>query len=114
MAFDSGKYLLHVLLVLGVMSIITLRQTGEVATRGYAVAELEKQRVELLRKQDQLKVQYAMSQSLDRVRVRAEQLGLRPASHSQVRYMTITTTNLLDTMPLSPTIMPHSNAGRQP
>ncbi len=84
---DSGRYLFAIILLLCLMSLLTLGQTGIVATRGYAVTNLEMRHRELMRVHNQLEVRYAEAQSLGRVRKRAEQLGLRPIKAEQVRYM---------------------------
>jgi hypothetical protein len=84
---DRGRYLLATILLLCLMSLLTLGQTGVVATRGYAVTNLEMQHRELMRVHNQLEVRYAEAQSLGRIRKRAEQLGLRPIQAEQVRYM---------------------------
>jgi hypothetical protein len=86
---DGSRYLLGVVVLLCLMSMIALAQTGVVATRGYAIVELEAQRTELLRERSQLQLHYAEAQSLEHIRARAEQLGLRPMSKEQVRYITI-------------------------
>jgi hypothetical protein len=87
--FDSGRYLLHIIILLCLMSLLTLGQTGVVATKGYAVSTLETDKKELIRLREQLEVRYATAQSLERIRRRAEQLGLRPTRQEQIRYMTI-------------------------
>ncbi len=87
--FDSGRYLLHIIILLCLMSLLTLGQTGVVATKGYAVSTLENDKKELVRLRDQLEVRYATAQSLERIRRRAEQLGLRPTRQEQIRYITI-------------------------
>lgn len=89
LSFDSSRYLLSAIVLLCLMSLITLAQTGVVATRGYAVTGLEAQRTSLLRQIDQLEVRYAEAQSLEYIRARAEHIGMRPIEHAQVRYITI-------------------------
>lgn len=88
--FDGSRYLLRVVLVLCLMSLLTLAQTGVLATKGYHIAELESRKTILIRQRDQLHARYAEMQSLERIRSRAEQLGLRPVRREQVRYITIT------------------------
>lgn len=89
LTFDSSRYLLSLIVLVSLMSLISLGQTGVVATRGYAVADLEAQQTNLLRKRNQLEVRYAAAQSLEHIRTRAEQLGLRPIAQNQIRYLTI-------------------------
>lgn len=86
---DGSRYLLGLVLILCLMSLIVLAQTGVVATKGYAIRDLEAQKVALLRERSALQVRQARAQSLERVRRRAEQIGLRPYSEAQVRYVTI-------------------------
>lgn len=86
---DGSRYLLGLVVILCLMSLIVLAQTGVVATKGYEIARLEAERVSLLRERSALQVRQARAQSLSRVRLRAEQIGLRPYSDAQVRYVTI-------------------------
>lgn len=85
----SSRYSIWIIVLLCLISLLTLGQTGMVATKGYAVAELQSQRTELLRDMTHLEVQLASARSLDRVRSRAEQMGMRPATRNQIRYVTI-------------------------
>ncbi len=96
---DSSRYLLGVIVLLCLMSMIALGQTGVVATKGYAIVELENQRTELLRERSQLQLRYAEAQSLEHIRTRAEQIGLRPIRREQARYVTIHEQSLPGTMP---------------
>lgn len=89
LAFDGSRYFLRVVLFLCLMSLLTLAQTGILATRGYTVAELETRQTTLLRERDLLHARYAEMQSLERIRSRAETLGLRPMQREQVQYITI-------------------------
>lgn len=105
LSFNSGRYFIHAVVLLCLMSLLTLGQTGILATRGYVVADLEQQRVELLRMRDQLEVRYAEAQSLERIRARANQIGLRPMEREQAQYISITNptvTNLATTNTISP------------
>jgi cell division protein FtsL len=86
---DGSRYLMVVVILLGLMSMIALVQTGVVATKGYAIVELETQRATLLRENSDLELRMAAAQSLGRVRARAEELGLRPVTDEQIRYITI-------------------------
>ncbi len=88
---DGSRYLLGVVILLGLMSMIALLQTGVVATKGYAIVALESRLVELRRENSDLQLRLASAQSLDTVRERAAQLGLRPMTSEQVRYITIET-----------------------
>jgi hypothetical protein len=84
---DGSRYLLGLVLILALMSLIVLAQTGVVATKGYAIARLEAERTSLTRERSQLQVRQARAQSLELIRRRAEQIGLRPIAPEQVRYL---------------------------
>lgn len=99
---DGSRYLLGLVVILAIMSLIVLAQTGVVATRGYAIAALESEKVTLQREHSQLQVRQARAQSLERIRRRAEQIGLRPITPDQVRYVTI------------PGLKPQDNATQAP
>jgi hypothetical protein len=86
---DGSRYLFGVVLLLCLMSLISLAQTGVVATKGYALANLEAHKIELLRERSQLELRRADAHSLDRVRLRARELGMQPISEDQVQYLTI-------------------------
>ncbi len=86
---DGSRYLLGLVLILSLMSLIVLAQTGVVATRGYAIAKLEDRRVALLRERTVLQERQARAQSLEQIRRRAEQIGLRPMAPDQARYLSI-------------------------
>jgi hypothetical protein len=106
---DGSRYFLGVVVVLGLMSMITLGQTGVVATRGYAIVALEQQRTHLLRERSQLQLEYAAAQSLERVRARAEQIGLRPiTAEQQVQYVT------LESQADDPSELPVADAATRP
>jgi hypothetical protein len=85
----KSSYLVHIIVLLCLMSLLTLGQIGVVATKGYAVSALQTEKTLLLRQRDQLEVRYATAQSLEHIRRRAEQIGLRPISPDQVEYVTI-------------------------
>lgn len=91
---DGSRYLVRVILLLCLMSLITLGQTGVVATKGYAVASLQMQRTELIRQRNHLEARYAAAQSLDHIRKQAERIGLRPAHRDQMHYITVVDTTL--------------------
>lgn len=108
---DGSRYLLGLVLILSLMSLIVLAQTGVVATRGYAIANLESQKVTLLRERTLLQERQARAQSLERIRRRAEQVGLRPMSPEQARYLAIPELSAPDPAPTAaPTPMPEGRA----
>jgi hypothetical protein len=86
---DGSRYLLGLVLILCLMSLIVLAQTGVVATKGYAIVDLETQKTLLLREQNQLQVRLAQAHALDRVQERALGIGLRPRTPDQVRYIEV-------------------------
>lgn len=87
---DGGRSLIAAVLVLVLMSLISLGQTGRLAATGYQVSQLQQQRTVLLRDQSRLHLQLSRAQALDQIRKRAEAQGLRPMTPDQVRYTTIT------------------------
>lgn len=84
---DGGRFLLGLVLILCAMSLVVLVQTGIVATKGYAISSLERQKLNLTREHSLLQERQARAQSLERIRNRAEEIGLRPITEDQVRYM---------------------------
>jgi hypothetical protein len=86
---DGSRYLLGAVLILCLVSLIALGQTGLVATKGYAIAQLEQERTTLLRERSQLQLRLAAAKSLERIERRAGELGLRPLTREQSRYITV-------------------------
>lgn len=84
---DGGRFLLGLVIILCSMSLVVLVQTGIVATKGYAISTLEDEKVDLGRERSLLQERQARAQSLDRIRRRADEIGLRPIADNQVRYM---------------------------
>jgi hypothetical protein len=84
---DGGRFLLGLVAILCLMSLVVLVQTGNVATKGYAISALEAERTALIREHSLLQERQARAQSLERIRRRAEQIGLRPLTPDQVRYV---------------------------
>lgn len=87
---DGSRYLLGVVVLLCLMSMIALGQTGVVATKGYSIVTLEQRITELKRERGQLQQEYAEARSLERIRARATEIGLRPMDLTQARYLNIT------------------------
>ena len=86
---DGSRYLLGAVVILCLVSLIALGQTGVVATKGYAITQLESTRTTLLRERSQLQLRLAAAKSLDHIQQRAEAIGLRPMTDDQARYITI-------------------------
>ena len=72
-----------------ILSILYLAQTGRVATAGYRLQELERERTQLLREAEQYQFRIAQASRLNAIADRAQKLGLRPATYEQQRYTTI-------------------------
>lgn len=87
---DGGRYLVAAAVLLALMSLLTLGQTGRLATKGYQLAQIEQQRTQLIRERNALQMQLSEAQSLAEVRRRAETLNLRPVSQEQIRYVPAT------------------------
>src|SRR5690242_9344582 len=86
---DGGRYLIAAALLLSLMSLITLGQTGRLAAKGYEIAQLQERKTELLRERSTLNLRLSEAQSLDAIQRRAEALHLRPMTSEQARYITI-------------------------
>lgn len=97
---DGARYLLGLVILLCLMSLIVLVQTGVVATRGYAISTLEAQKVSLLRERTRLQERQARAQSLERIRRRAEQIGMMPVQDRQIRYIELPAA--AERMPVAP------------
>jgi hypothetical protein len=86
---DGGRYLIAAAVIFSLMSLISLGQTGRVATQGYEVAQLQNQRTELLRERSTLQLRLSEAQSLQQIQQHAKGLGLRPMTPDQAKYVTI-------------------------
>ncbi len=109
---DGSRYLLGLVLILCLMSLIVLAQTGVVATRGYAISDLEAEKVSLLRARTQLQERQARAHSLERIRRRAEQNGLRPVRDAQIRYLELPALSALTAPPVDPAGQPDASSDR--
>jgi hypothetical protein len=89
--FKLGKpgLLLGAVAVVCLLSLLFLAQTGRVATAGYRLQQLEREHTLLLREAEQYEFRIAQASRLDVIAVRAEKIGLRPATNDQIRYATI-------------------------
>jgi hypothetical protein len=96
---DGSRYLLWLAVFIALMSLVVLAQTGVVATRGYAIAQLMNERALLLREHSQLQLRLSEAQSLDRIRARAEEMGMRPMTPDQVRYVVVPELLATDAIP---------------
>jgi hypothetical protein len=86
---DGGRHLIAAALLLSMISLISLNQTGRLAAIGYDITTLRQQKTILLRERNDMLLRLSQAQSLDTVRKRAEELKLRPLTDDQIRYMTV-------------------------
>jgi len=49
LSLDGGRYLIAAAVILSLMSLISLGQTGRLATQGYQLAQMQTERAQLLR-----------------------------------------------------------------
>lgn len=86
---DGGRYLIAAAVLLSLMSLISLAQTGRLATQGYEIAQLQTDKVTLQRERNDLLLRLSRAQSLENIERRAKDLQLRPITPDQARYITI-------------------------
>lgn len=101
---DGSRYLLGAIILLCLVSLIALAQTGVVATKGYEISQLEQERVQLLRERSQLQMRLAAAQSLHEVQRRALVLGLKPMTEEQAIYMIVPDTIMNSPLSLSQSV----------
>lgn len=89
---DGGRYLIAAALLLSLMSLVSLAQTGRLATKGYQLAQLQNQQTQLLRERSAMLLRLSEAESLKSVERRAKTLDLRPMAPEQARYITIALT----------------------
>jgi hypothetical protein len=89
LSLDGGRYLIAAAVILSLMSLISLGQTGRLATQGYQVAQLQAERTQLLRQRSALQLRLSEAESLLKIDQRASALGLRPMTPDQARYVTV-------------------------
>jgi cell division protein FtsL len=86
---DGGRYLIAAALILAMLSLISLGQTGRLATQGYELTELQTERTQLLREHSALQLRLSEAQSFLKIEGRADKLKLRQMTPEQVRYITV-------------------------
>jgi hypothetical protein len=86
---DGGRYLIAAALLLSLMSLVSLGQTGRLATQGFHISQLEDKREVLLRERSRLEHRLSKAQSLTQIEQRAAEQGLRPMAPEQARYITL-------------------------
>lgn len=86
---DGGRYLIAAAVIFALLSLISLGQTGRLATQGYELANLQQTQRELTRQHGALQLQLSEAQSLLKIENRAKALNMQPMTPAQVRYITI-------------------------
>ncbi|MBK9713697.1 MAG: hypothetical protein IPO81_20720 [Kouleothrix sp.] len=86
---DGGRYLIAAALIFSCLSLISLGQTGRLATQGYEMAQLQAEHTDLLRQRNALQLRLSQAQSLEQIQRRAADMHLRPMAPEQARYITI-------------------------
>jgi hypothetical protein len=86
---DEPALILGTIIMICIVSVLFLAQTGRVTTAGLRLQELEREHVHLLHEVQQYQYRIAKASRLDGIAERAQVLGLRPAKAKQLRYTTI-------------------------
>ena len=89
LSLDGGRYLIAAAVILSLMSLISLGQTGRLATQGYQLAQMQTERAQLLRQRSALQLQLSEAASLLKIDQRASALRLRPMTPDQAHYVTV-------------------------
>ena len=89
LSLDGGRYLIAAAVILSLMSLISLGQTGRLATQGYELAQMQAERTQLLRQRSALQLQLSEAASLLKIDQRANALGMRPMRPDQAHYVTV-------------------------
>jgi hypothetical protein len=86
---DGGRYLIAAGLILSLMSLISLGQTGHLAAQGYELAKLQSEQTDLLRARSALQLRLSEAESLTKIEQRAASENMRLMTPDQARYITI-------------------------
>lgn len=86
---DALKLVVGAVVIVCILSMLFLAQTGRVASAGFQLQALEREQVALMVEAEQHKYRIARASRLDVVAERATRLGLRPATGEQLQYATI-------------------------
>ena len=78
LSLDGGRYLIAAAVILSLMSLISLGQTGRLATQGYELAQLQTERTQLLRQRSALQLQLSEAASLLEDRSARQRAGTAP------------------------------------
>lgn len=86
---DGGRYLIAAALILAMLSLLSLGQTGRLATQGYELANMQAEHTELQRQHSALQLRLSEAQSFLKIEGRAAALKLQSMAPEQARYITI-------------------------
>ena len=86
---DGGRYLIAAAVIFALLSLISLGQTGRLATQGYELSNLQDTQTRLLREHGALQLRLSEAPSLVRIEQRARALNMQPLAPAQARYITI-------------------------
>jgi hypothetical protein len=86
---DGGRYLIAAALILSMISLISLNQTGQLASIGHDISRLRSEKAVLLRERNNLLLRLSKAQSLEAIEKRAVDIQLRPLTSEQQRYMIV-------------------------
>ena len=100
---DGGRYLIAAALLLSLMSLLSLGQTGRLATKGYQLAQLQGEQKQLMRERSAVLLRLSEAESLTSIEKRARVLNLRPMAPEQARYVTIEGDAVGGTQPIGDT-----------
>ena len=89
LSLDGGRYLIAAAVILSLMSLISLGQTGRLATQGYELAQMQTERIQLLRQRSALQLQLSEAASLLKIDQRANALRMRPMTPDQAHYVMV-------------------------
>ncbi|MFD3162475.1 MULTISPECIES: hypothetical protein [Herpetosiphon] len=84
-----ASVLIALAVVVALMCMLYLAQTGRIAALGFRLEQLEVQQTKLVRANNQLLYEIEQSQSLEVIRQRATALGFAPIVSSQAEYLII-------------------------
>jgi len=86
---DGARYVLLLTLIVCLLSLVTLVQSGLVTRMNYGLVALRQQQVQLNREYSRLQEQLARVQSVESRMKRATDMGFRPPTPEQIRYIRI-------------------------
>ncbi len=93
---DGARYVLLLTLIVCLLSLVTLVQSGLVTRMNYELVALRQQQVQLNREYSRLQEQIARVQSVESRMKRATDMGFRPPTPEQIRYIRIPSLPELD------------------